>query len=110
MRLSLLYALLDRSNVVRFEHLEAALELWNYAERSVEYLFGNATGDPVADAIVTALKQNGQLTQTQISDLFGRHESASRINVALQALVARGLAQVSQRDTGGRPQQIWTPA
>ena len=74
LRLSLIYALLDRSSLVRVEHLVAATELWAYAERSVSYIFGDATGDPVADAILTALRGNGELTRTQISELFGRHE------------------------------------
>lgn len=110
LRFSLAYALLDGSATVSVEHLAAALELWAYAERSVEFIFGDATGDPVADAIHDALVQAGALTRTQIRDLFGRHEQSGRIDQALQVLLRRGRARVEQRSTGGRPVEVWVPA
>lgn len=110
LRLSLAYALLDGSATVTVEHLVAALELWAYADRSVEFIFGDATGDPVADAIADALGQSGGLTRTQIRDLFARHEAAGRIDQALQVLLRRGRARVEQRSTGGRPVEYWLPA
>lgn len=58
MRLSFLYALLDRSPIVSFDHLVAALAFWKYAEDSAVYIFGEATGDPVADGILLALRNN----------------------------------------------------
>jgi len=45
-RLSLLYALLDRAKQIEEPHLRAALELWAYADRSVRHLFGESTGTP----------------------------------------------------------------
>jgi hypothetical protein len=110
LRFSLAYALLDGSPTVSVEHLAAALELWAYAERSVEFIFGDATGDPVADAILDALVQGGGLTRTQIRDLFGRHEQSGRIDQALQVLLRRGRARVEHRSTGGRPVEVWVPA
>jgi hypothetical protein len=110
LRLSMIYALLDKSAVIEVEHLASALELWAYSERSVINLFGDATGDPVADAILQALRSNGQLTRTQINDLFGRHESAARLAHALQVLLGARLASVSYAETGGRPVEIWRPS
>jgi hypothetical protein len=110
LRLSMIYALLDGAAAISVEHLAAALELWAYAERSVEHIFGDATGDPVADAIAGALVGNGALTRTQVRDLFGRHESAARIDQALQILLRRGRVKVEQRETGGRPVELWLPA
>jgi hypothetical protein len=52
MRLAMLYALLDRSLVISPPHLLAALALWEFCERSVYYLFGDALGDPLADEIL----------------------------------------------------------
>ena len=109
LRHSMLYALWDRSSFVRLEHLVAAVELWAYAERSVEFIFGDATGDPVADAILDALAQNGSLTRTQIRDLFGRHEQSGRIDHALQTLLRRGRARCEPRQTSGRPTEVWLP-
>ena len=109
LRLSMLYALLDGTNTISVPHLTAAAEVWGYCERSVGYIFGDATGDPLADTIFRALKTQGEMTRSDISALLGRHESAARIARALQLLVERGKATVSQRETGGRPLEIWRP-
>jgi hypothetical protein len=57
LRLSMLYALLDRSGLIREEHLRAALAVWHYAERSVRFLFGDSTGNPDADVVLRALRE-----------------------------------------------------
>jgi len=56
-RLALLYALLDQSREITEDHLRAALAVWNYCDASVQYLFGNKLGHPIADPILTALRQ-----------------------------------------------------
>ncbi len=110
LRLSVLYAVLDMSTHISAEHLLAALAVWKYAEVSAEIIFGDAVGDPVADAILAALRRQGELTRTDIGNLLGRHPDRRRVDVALNALLQGGLA-VSEvnRDTGGRPQEIWRP-
>jgi len=110
LRLSLLYALSDGSATVRAAHLESALALWRYVERSVEYLFGKATGDPVADAIENAVRKAGSLDRTAIRDLFGRNESSARIDHALGVLAAAGRLQgrkVTSDGRSGRPPEVW---
>ena len=107
-RLSCLYALLDLSPVIRREHQLAALALWDYCEASVSYIFGNALGDPIADAIMRALQTNLEgITRTQISDLFGRHQSAARISQALTQLEALGRARRVIQETDGRSIEKW---
>jgi hypothetical protein len=56
LRLSCLYALLDRSPVVRVAHLAAALEVWRYREDSCRFIFGDSLGDVTADTIRAALR------------------------------------------------------
>src|SRR5262249_52479847 len=68
-RLSLIYALLTRSKYVREAHLCAALEVWRYCEDSVRYIFGDALGDPTADAIEYALRDKGEMTRLEINQL-----------------------------------------
>jgi len=106
-RLSMLYALLDHSDVVREPHLRAALELWGYADRSVRHLFGSATGNPDADLIQRHAVEhgNGGITRTQISSLFSRNASADRIDRAIQQLVTHGTATLERENTGGRPSE-----
>jgi len=109
-RLAALYAVLDESDEIEPQHLEAALALWQYAEDSARYIFGDATGDPVADAILAALKGAGTdgMSRTDISHLFKGHKSAERIGQALVFLLKYGRAERKQnKDTGGRPSERW---
>jgi hypothetical protein len=110
MRLACIYAVLDQSITIRPEHLHAALALWNYAEASVKFVFGDDTGDPVADQILAALRDApGGLTQTEISNLFGRNISSGRIHQALANLRDQRLvrAETQEKETKGRPPVIW---
>lgn len=74
MRIACLYAVLDTSQVIREEHLRAALAVWVYSLASAKWIFGDQLGDPVADEILRNLRANPDgLTRTDISDLFGRN-------------------------------------
>jgi hypothetical protein len=109
LRLATLYAAMDQSASIERKHLEAALALWDYAEESARYIFGDATGDPVADAILQALRNAGDrgLTRTEIRDLFKRHQGAERINAALGELLRLGRVGRETEQTGGRPTERW---
>ncbi len=108
LRLSVLYAVLDRSAVVRPEHLAAALAVWEYADESVRCLFGDATGDPLADAILALLRSApAGLTRTEVREMAGKNLPADRIARALGVLLSAGLAGPETRETGGRPAEVW---
>jgi hypothetical protein len=109
MRLATLYALLDRSAAIERAHLEAALAFWEYAEASARFVFGDALGDPVADALLKALGEapNG-LTRTEIvRGVFGGNKKAGEIGRALAALLEYGLARREPEATGGRTAERW---
>jgi hypothetical protein len=107
-RLALLYALLDRDPVIRRVHLEAALAVWRFCDASARFIFGNSLGDPVADDLLSALRDepNG-LTRKQIRDLFSRHAQPGSINRALRTLEGHGLARFELEETLGRPAERW---
>ena len=108
LRLSLIYALLDGTAAIRAEHLLAALAVWEYAEASARYIFGDALGNPVADRVLEQLRAAPEgLTRTEIRDLFGRHGKASDIDIALRTLSEMGLARHEYVDTSGRPAERW---
>ncbi len=113
-RLSMIYALLDCSSVIRKEHLTAAIALWDYAEASARYIFGDALGDAVADEILGALRRAPDgLTRTQISEALGRNQKADRINRSLALIERNGLARCMQIGGGpgeGRPVERWFAA
>lgn len=107
-RLATIYALLDQSTLILPEHLQAALALWDYAEASVRFIFGDALGDPVADLILNALKTAPTgLSRTEISSLFGRNKDAGRIAIALNLLQRHRLSRVEYFETGGRRAERW---
>jgi hypothetical protein len=108
MRLAMLYALLDRSATIQAAHLLAALAVWDYAERSVYYLFSDELGDPVADDVLRFLRGSpAGLTRNDLYDYFGRHQSSARIGRALGLLVQHQLARCERQQTGGRPAERW---
>jgi hypothetical protein len=110
-RLSLIYALLDRAKEIGVEHLRAALAVWRYCEASARFIWGDAIGDPTADEILRALKAAGAdgMTRWDIVDHFSRHKKAGELDRAIGVLAERGLIRSSTRDTGGRPEvRFWT--
>jgi len=107
-RLSCLYAALDRSLTIELDHLRAALAVWQYCEDSAGFIFGDRLGDPDADSILAALRANPSgLSRTQIQELFSRNLSVGRLTAALASLLKGNFATVHQVATGGRPAEIW---
>lgn len=107
MRLAVLYALLDLSMEIAPEHLMAALALWEYCEESVRYIFGSALGDSIADTIMGALKERGELSRTEIRDLLGKHAPKRDVERALRLLRRLGMAEDGKVSTKGRSAEVW---
>jgi hypothetical protein len=107
MRLAGIYAILDEHSAIDLPHLKAALGLWQYAEHSTRLIFGDSLGDPDADTMVRAIRTAGELSDSDLSNLFGRHRSAGRLERAKGVILASGLAHCSTVETGGRPRMIW---
>jgi hypothetical protein len=108
LRLSVLYAALDRANAVDEPHLRAALAVWRRCEESARWIFGSATGDPIADELLDLLRASRDgLTRTEVRDHFGRHRNKADIDRALGELARAGLAHAASTPTGGRPVERW---
>jgi hypothetical protein len=104
LRLSTLYAVLDESSTVMREHLAAALAVWDYAEASARWVFGDRLGDPTADEILEALAPSlAGLTRNELRDHFSRHRTADQLKRALDSLQSLGLVESRTEETGGRP-------
>ncbi|HQQ00843.1 MAG TPA: hypothetical protein PLY86_20515 [bacterium] len=107
-RLAMTYAMLDLSTEVRLEHLNAALALWDYSERSVRFIWGDRTGFHIADEILAMLKRSpGGLSRTDISNSFGRNVPAPRIQNALDMLAESRMIVMEKTETGRRPAETW---
>jgi hypothetical protein len=110
-RLAMIYALLGRSRFIQTCHLSAALAAWRYCEHSARYIFGDALGDPTADAILRELRRNeAGLTRNEIRELFKRNRSETEISRALGFLLENGWVTCTQEQTGGRPSERWFAA
>jgi hypothetical protein len=110
-RLAGLYAALDVSATIGVPHLEAALALWGYCEASVGHIFGPQErpapastgsapyiGNTILDALAT-----GEMTQTEIADLFDRNLRAPEPLATLNALLDLGhVARRFDRPASGR--------
>jgi hypothetical protein len=106
MRLALVYALIDMANDIRKEHLEAALALWDYCERSANYIFGDSLGDKDADHLLSILRSTPVgLSRTQIrEDVFNKNKSAKEIASILGRLLEFGRIRLEiDKNTGGAP-------
>jgi hypothetical protein len=109
LRLSVLYALLDRSCRIEPEHVRAAVALWDYCERSARYIFGDKLGDKDAEKILASLRAAPEgLSRTAIRrDVFSGNKSAEAIASKLAILLSLGLARSESVETGGRPAELW---
>jgi hypothetical protein len=110
-RLALIYALLDRSERICLEHLEAALAVWHYSAASAAWVFGDSLGDPTADEIWAATKERpAGVTRTEVSEMFSRNKKRREIERALGVLEDAGrLRRTTQQPQRGRSAEIWIP-
>ena len=110
LRLSLIYALLDRSSIIKQPHLEAGLEVWRYAEESARYIFGDKTGDRLADDLLSELRDRrpAWMTRTEIRNHFSKNQRSERIDEVLILLSRyRKVESETIRDGTGRPTERW---
>jgi hypothetical protein len=83
--------------------------VWDYCSASASHLFGDSTGDPVADRIREALEQSPEgLSKHQIIRLFHGHVNGDRIDAALQQLMLIDAACCHSELTAGRPSTLWS--
>lgn len=113
LRLSMIYALLDRSWAIRRPHLEAALAVWDYCKASVEYIFGDAMGDPAGEKVLAYLSEAGPRTRGQINRaVFGGHCGPVKLVKTLDRLRRQGLVEATESARTGpnsskRSCQLW---
>jgi hypothetical protein len=109
LRLTLIYTALDRSLVIQAVHIRAALAVWDYCRRSAIWIFGYRTESTDAEKIRWELErsEDGIMRSRISSVVFSGHASATRIDQALSALVAAGLARMEMRSDGDKLTPYW---
>jgi hypothetical protein len=111
-RLSCLYAVLDKSRTVQAKHLLAALALWDYAEASARFVFGDRLGDTESEKLLAALRGAPDgLSRTEISaEVFGGHKRRPQIVALLAELLTLGEIHRAPKEPGagpGRKPEVW---
>jgi hypothetical protein len=108
-RLAMIYALADDAVLIGLEHLEAALEVWRYCADSARFIFGDRSGDRLADRILNELRMMGPMTRSALRETLGHHKSRGEITGALALLEQSGLAQMTMvPGEKGRPAEVWS--
>jgi hypothetical protein len=108
LRLSVAYALLDASPEITGQHVLSAHAVWDYAEQSAVRIFGDATGDPVADRLLEAIREAGLvgLDFEAQRNVFSRNRSAEELASARALLERVGRIRTVVEETGGRPRSV----
>lgn len=108
LRLSMIYALLEKSEVIKVQHLKAALSLWSYCMKSADYIFGDSKSDIINEKIINKLIEfSDGLTKTEIHKVFNNHHSKDKIEMSLSYLKQVGIIDSKEIATNGRPKTVY---
>jgi hypothetical protein len=116
LRLAVLYSLLEdrgpewRGKITE-SGLRSALALWDYAERSARFIFGNSLGSPHAEKILDAIKVTGSegMSRNEIRDLFSRHRDSEAVGRDLALLIRHELIVRVVEPRRGVPRKFSSP-
>ena len=115
LRLAMIYALADRSAVIRADHLRAALAVVEYCRESARLLFGKAgepkEPDPLWLRLLNAIGKTPGISRTGLREVAGHKVKVEEIEEALAGLERNGHAyRMMVRPKGkGSPAECWYP-
>jgi hypothetical protein len=107
LRLSLLFCLLDGLSEIEQRHIQAGIDLLEFCNKSVEFIFSTPTDSEAgtdAEKLLTALDIK-PMTQTDISRLFNSHKTRREMNGLLTDLQA--LNKIKSTKQPGSKTIIW---
>jgi Protein of unknown function (DUF3987) len=113
LRLSLIYALIDKSLVIDVQHVEAALAFWDHCEATINALWGSGrTKEPAWATKLLPLLQSKAYSMTEIHAALGRNIEVNAIRQKLDDWYAAGMIDRTTAPSGpkgGRPTELWGP-
>jgi hypothetical protein len=110
LKLALIYAVLDQSDVIDVAHLNAALAVCDFSQVSARWLFSERTGNRLANTIFWALARTpeGMSRERIIDDVCYRNTTKTQLNQALEALAKNNMARMELRKgVKGRKSEVW---
>jgi hypothetical protein len=118
-RLSMLYALTDKTTTIRVEHLRAAIAAWDYCRESNRLLFGGGPNppdapkpaDPLYLRLLNAISKTPGINRTGLREVAGHKTPEPEIKKALAYLASNGFAhcRACKPEGAGRPAECWFP-
>lgn len=108
LRLALCLSLLNREREISDDALKSALSIFEYSEKSVNFLYGVQTGNKLADKILEFLDgEPSGASRKQITDFLARNFPKESVQPALDLLEESSLAQCFHKKGVTRPTEIW---
>jgi hypothetical protein len=111
-RLALIFAIADEAVRVDANHLRAAAEVWDYSVASWKMIYGDRTGDQLADRLLEQLREAGLsgLTRADLRQGLSNGQKA-RLDEVRDRLATAGFLHWTREPPGpggGRPVERWT--
>lgn len=108
LRISLAFALADGCTHIDVDHIDAAWAVWQYSRKSVDYVFGDASGDKNADRLLAELSvlPEGIRRELVNKTIFSNHLPKKDLDRMLQTLERSRQITVERISTGGRPKEV----
>ncbi|WP_337173812.1 bifunctional DNA primase/polymerase [Paludisphaera sp.] len=113
LRLSLIYALMDGTQIIGERHLRAALAVWRYCEDSARRLFGGVDtpggqGQSLDIRLLDTIVKEPGISRRELRRRQSR-KWLPHFDEAMASLRSRRLAHPRNSTTGGRPSETWHP-
>lgn len=105
-RLSLIFAVLDLSETVKVEHLQAAKAVWDYCFHSARWALEVCQLSKDAQKILEALASGPKDRSYLHREVFKGNLANSRLDAALKEIDEQ--ISVEKQQTGGQPRTIYT--
>jgi hypothetical protein len=110
LKIALIFAITDQASRIEVQHLKAALAVVDFCRDSARWVFGQATGNKLANNILRELRRrlpNG-LRKTDIhKDVCYRTTPKSQLDAALAELAKNNLAKMTLEKKGKGPSVEW---
>ncbi len=106
LRLAMIFALLDCSNIILPDHLYAAIATWRYCEDSAKLIFSDHEPDSYANKILESLKE-GPKTKSDFHSLFNRKLKAKKLNRILKELTAQEKIKYTIENTNTNSKNLY---
>jgi len=105
LKIALIFAIADLASSIELQHLKAALAVIEFCRDSARWIFGQATGNKLANNILLALRRSPfGLTRTAIqNDVCYRTTPKSQLDAALAELAKNNLAKMTLEDAKKGP-------